>query len=320
MSKILITGGSGFIGTNLINSLLSDGYQIINLDIVPPLNISHQSIYEYCDIRHFEILEKKITSFSPDYIIHLAARTDLNGKSPDDYNTNTVGVENLCNISSNITNLKKIIFTSSMLVCKSGYQPNSSIDYCPDTAYGLSKVEGEKIVHKYNEVLPSHYIIRPTSIWGPWFREPYRNFFDIVLSGKFLDIGNKYCTKTYGYIGNSVNQIKSLLLYSKIESSSVIYIGDNTPLNISKWANEICSIANIRKPIKIPFFMISILSYIGDLLSTFNISFPMTSFRLKNMITNNIINCDLACNENIFDVISNEKAITDTLNWIKREH
>lgn len=320
MHKILITGGSGFIGTNLISSLLSDEYQVINLDIVPPLNTSHQSIYKYCDIRNFEDLEKKITDFSPDYIIHLAARTDLNGKTLDDYNTNIIGVENLCKISSNIKKLKKIIFTSSMLVCKSGHQPISNFDYCPDTVYGLSKVEGEKIVHKYNETLPLHYIIRPTSIWGPWFREPYRNFFDIVISGKFLDIGHKYCTKTYGYIANSVNQIKSLLLYSEIQNSSIIYIGDKEPLNISKWANEICSIANIRKPIRIPFFLIYVLSYIGDFLSIFNISFPMTSFRLKNMTTNHIINCDIACNENIFEVIDNKKAITDTLIWIKREN
>ena len=97
--------------------------------------------------------------------------------------------------------LKKIIITSSMLVCKGGYQPLNQVDYKPNTIYGESKVITEKIVW---DNLPNcdWAIIRPTSIWGPWFSVPYRNFFEMIISKKYFHIGDEACTKTYGYVGN----------------------------------------------------------------------------------------------------------------------
>ena len=198
--KIVITGGSGFIGTNLIERFMSENYDVCNLDFNEPKISEHKSIWKNVDLRVYADVERELISFNPDYIVHLAARTDLDGKTIAEYDSNTLAVENLLRAIKKLDNLKKIIITSSMLVCKVGYIPKSDRDFAPSTLYGESKVITENLVWKTQPDC-DWAIVRPTSIWGPWFGAPYRNFFDMVIARKYFHIGNKGCTKTYGCNG-----------------------------------------------------------------------------------------------------------------------
>ena len=315
--KILITGGSGFIGTNLLNYFLVSGYKVLNIDINKPKIISHESYWKKCNINHFEPFKNIILNFQPDYIIHLAARTDLDGRIIEDYKTNILGVKNLMLISKELSCLKKIIITSSMLVCKTGYRPLNQNDYKPNTIYGESKVQTEKIV--WNNLPNCDWaIIRPTSIWGPWFSLPYKNFFDMIISKKYFHIGNKGCTKTYGYVGNSVFQIKEILLTDTSgELNKIFYIGDNPPTNIEDWADEISKELGL-KIIKLPFMIIKGFAYFGDFLKSIKINFPMTSFRLKNMTTDNVVNLT-----NTYEIAKNStysrsEGVKKTLQWMSK--
>ena len=316
--NILVTGGSGFIGTNLIADLIIQGHTVINIDIYPPRNNEHLKYWQKIDIRNYKSIKEIALSFNPDYIIHLAARTDLDGKSIHDYDSNTKGVSNIINTASLLPNLKKIIITSSMLVCHTGYYPKDQFDYSPSTLYGESKVETEKIVWN-NPPKCDWAIIRPTSIWGPWFGIPYKNFFDMILSKKYFHIGHKGCTKTYGYVGNAIYQINNILFKETTNiNNKVFYIGDNPPTNIEKWANEIAEELNY-KIYHIPFFMNKLAAKLGDSLKKCKINFPMTSFRLKNMTTDNIISLN-----NTYEIAPNppytrKEGISVTLNWIKNQ-
>jgi nucleoside-diphosphate-sugar epimerase len=101
-----------------------------------------------------------------------------------------------------------------MLVSKVGYQPKHDYDYNPSTIYGESKVITEELI-RVNSLPYEWAILRPTSIWGPWFGEPYRNFFDMMISKKYFHIGDRGCTKTYGFVENAVYQIDSILFANK---------------------------------------------------------------------------------------------------------
>lgn len=314
--RIIVTGGSGFIGTNLVGLFIENGYEVLNVDIVKPKVGNHIKFWVNIDITDINRISKCFLDFNPDYIVHLAARTDLDGATLDDYNANIVGVQNLMKVANELPNLKKILITSSMLVCSAGYIPKNQFDYSPTTIYGQSKVETENIVWA-NKPLCDWAILRPTSIWGPWFGIPYKNFFDLVISKKYFHIGNKGCTKTYGYVGNSIYQIESILFSeTKDEKKKVFYIGDNPPINIEQWGNEIANEIGY-KVFKMPYLFVKLIALFGDSLKLIGVNFPMNSFRLKNMTTNNIV--DL---KNTYDIAPNPpynrvEGVKKTLNWIK---
>ena len=288
MTKILLTGASGFIGTNLAEDLIEKGYDVCNIDFKEPKLKSRKDIWKNVDITEYESFEKAVIEYNPDYIIHLAARTDLDGKSVDDYSANTVGVENLMKIIKKLPALKKIIITSSKFVTTNGYKIKDQFDYCPHTKYGESKVKTEEAVWS-NKPQCDWCIIRPTSIWGPWFGVPYRNFFDIVTKHMYFHIGHIKCHKTYGYIGNSMYQIESLLFAeTPDESNKVFYIGDEPPYEINEWADEIAGELGFSVP-TMPVWFVKGLAKFGDFLGLFGVHFPMQSFRFGNM-TNDGVN------------------------------
>lgn len=316
MNKILITGSSGFIGSNLLQFYVEKGHIVANIDKSKPRREEYTRNWMKINILDYDSFESEIFSFQPDIVIHLAARTDLNGKKLDDYDSNTIGTQNLIKILNKAPSVKRVIFTSSMLVCKPGYVPKDKTDFAPSTAYGDSKVLMEKIIH---ESIHSYEwaIVRPTSIWGPWFGEPYRNFFEMIINKKYFHIGGKSCTKTYGYVENLIYQIDSIL-NAPVEQiqGNVFYLGDYKSTNIYHWANEIASELGITiKTIPYPFIKLAALG--GDVLKLLSINFPMTSFRLKNMTTNNII--DLTNTAEIAPNLpfSRMDGIKRTLSWLK---
>jgi nucleoside-diphosphate-sugar epimerase len=316
MFKVIVTGGSGFIGTNLTENLLKDKFTVLNLDKSPPAMSDHLPYWKQLDILDEPALEKQVIAFNPDFIVHLAAVTDLDGKNLSYYRTNTQGTQNIINVAAKLPALKKVIYTSSMYVCKPGNVPPDYNTYQPHTFYGQSKVEGELMVNKIKAPNYKWVIIRPTSIWGPWFNVPYIDFFNVVYRGKYFDFG-KACTKTYGYIGNTVFQIRLLMAADEVHGKT-FYLGDNPPIPISDWANEI-SIELGRGPIKsLPFIAIKMAASVGDLLSKTGVKFPMTSFRLNNMMTNNIFPLQDIYNLTGDTPYTRAEGVSETIKWLTK--
>jgi nucleoside-diphosphate-sugar epimerase len=291
MSRFLLTGGSGFIGTHIVESLLNSNHQVLSLDAIAPKVAKHSEYWQKVDLCDYQLLKNYVLDFNPQFVIHLAARTDLRGKNIEDYKANTEGVTNILNALELCKSLERVIFASSMYVCEPGYKPKDFEDYAPHTIYGESKVISEKLIKERNPMY-SWAIIRPTSIWGPYFAEPYLDFFKIVLSRKYFHLGSRACKKTYGYVSNTTFQINSIFNSPghKVHTKT-FYLGDYKPYDISEWADEIAGLENV-KIAKIPFAFFRLAGWIGDVLGAVGIKFPMTSFRLKNMTTDNIHNLD----------------------------
>lgn len=317
MQKLLITGGSGFIGTNLIEKLRKEGkYELMSIDIKAPKIDSHKDIWKQVDLRKVEEVMEAITAFKPDYVIALGARTDLNGETLESYDANIGGVRNVLAALENVPNLKRLIYASSMYVCEPGYMPKGFEDYAPHTLYGESKVETEKII-KSADPKYTWSILRPTSIWGPWFGEPYDKFFRIVMNRMYFHMGERACKKTYGYIDNALYQILSILNAPEENvNKKVFYLGDYEAYDITAWSNEIAKECGFKIP-RIPYFCFVLAGWFGDFLKLFGIHFPMTSFRLHNMTTDNVHNVspiqELAPNLPVSRVEGTKR----TLDWIR---
>jgi len=134
-----------------------------------------------------DILSKKQLEGSfkgVEIVYHLAARTDIDGKTLDDYKVNFDGTKNVIDEASKVPSLKRFVFYSTQLVVGLFNETrfiDESEPFRTKTAYGHSKIAGEKVVTKIcgNKKIP-FTIIRPTSVYGPWGEAPYREFFKAI--------------------------------------------------------------------------------------------------------------------------------------------
>jgi len=319
MSRVFVTGGSGFIGTNLVQSLVDDGREVVNFDHRPPVNRQHETFYRPGDLLDATALKSAMRAFQPDLVVHLAARCDLNGSSHAEYSVNTMGVQNVISAMESAGSIQRVVFASSRYVHATALQPEREDEYSPFTNYGASKAEGEKIVRASGLGIP-WIIIRPTSIWGPWFGVPYRGFFDAVRKGLYLHPRGEALYKTYGYVGNVVHQIKQFLAVpAERVHRRTFYVADYQPLEVREMA-EIIREAFGSLPVReVPAGVLRVLAKAGDGFKKIGWSNPpLTSFRLSNLQTQMVY--DMSATEEVagrcpYDIRDGVQA---TVEWIRQ--
>ncbi len=289
MTRILVTGSSGFIGSNLVEGLLASGHEVLGVDIREPQIQQHTEVFRRVDILDRSSLESVFDDFGPSMVVHMAARTDLHERrSLSGYEANMQGVANMVECISRRPSVLRSIFASTKLVCPTDCSPESDDHYCPTTLYGESKVIGEKIV-KDSSLLSSDWcIVRPTSIWGPWSNSihiPYCRFFRMIAKGRYFHPGRESPSRSFGYVGNTVFQIKKLLQApSPRVHRRVFYLSDYEPFTIREWADIISTRLCNRSVRTLPEAVVQIMAWVGDAMKLFGVKEPpMSSFRLRNM-------------------------------------
>ena len=164
MKKILVTGGLGFIGSNLIEQLLDEKFQVLNVD-----KISYSSNFynvkkflknknykfKRCDISDKK-LKKIILNFKPDCIFNLAAEThvDRSIENPSNFiKSNIIGVFNLLEIFKEYTKKKKSrlihISTDEVYGDILFGRTNENYPYNPSSPYAASKASSDHLVSSY---------------------------------------------------------------------------------------------------------------------------------------------------------------------------
>lgn len=290
--RLLITGGSGFIGTNLVQSALDKGIEVLNLDWNPPLKNSHLPWWREWDIMDSEGTRLHIASFKPTHVVHLAARTDTDVQDDiDAYRQNHEGTALFLDAVKSAPSVERLIITSTQFVCEAGYQPKDDLDFKPFTLYGETKRLCELAAR--NAGLSCVWsIIRPTTIWGPWSLRYRDVLFKVMRKGLYFHPGRERVIRSYGYVGNVVWQIEQVLAASAdVVNGKVFYVGDE-PMDLRIWVEAI-SKGLVGRPVRyIPTWMVKGLALAGDALKVLNIPFPITSGRFRSMTSDYITPMD----------------------------
>jgi len=283
--RVLITGGSGFIGTNLVAHLRRGGSaEVRNVDRRRPREESQADCWVRGDVQDVAALSAVMTEFSPTHLVHLGAVTDQYGSSMAAYTPNIDGVRTVLDCAGEYGGLQRAVFASSRLVCALGEAPVSEYDYFPPNFYGRSKAIGESLVRMHGAGIP-WVIVRPTSIWGPWGEAPYRDFFLSLARGTYVHPGQVRVHKHYGYVGNVVVMLDRLLTVPEERvRGRTFYLADPAPIEVWAFATAIRQALGLPPPRSAPLPLLRALAGAGDLLQRAGAREPpLTSVRLHNL-------------------------------------
>ena len=288
--KILVIGGSGFIGTCLIKKLLNTENDVLNYDRKNSKNYPEKTIIG--DIRNSNRLIR-VTQYI-DLVIHLAAEHEDNIYPTSlYYDVNVSGTQNIIDACV-INNINKIIFTSTVALY--GLNPISTSEGSiprPFNDYGKSKLQAEKLLIKWQEgkIDRSLSIIRPTVIFGENNRGNIYALMNQIALNRFMPIGKYDNRKSIAYVGNLVE----FILFSLNNNDyNLINYADKPDMTMKKLITLIYKyLGKKENKIIIPYYLGIIIGYFFDSLSFFSrIKFSINSIRIKKFCSDSIINTD----------------------------
>jgi nucleoside-diphosphate-sugar epimerase len=250
LTKYLVTGGAGFIGSNIVEELLSRGEHIRVLD-----NFStgrRQNISEFIDNDKFELLEGDLRSChivqeavrGIDYVLHQGALPSVHGSVEDPITTNDVNVNGTLNILDASLNagVKRVVYASSCSVYGNGLELPKREDMkpTPESPYALSKYTGEGYCQIFTKLYGLETVcLRYFNVFGPrqdsssQYSAAIPKFIQLIKEGKRPVIyGDGEQSRDFIYVSNVVRA--NLLACMADEAAGKVYniaCGRRTTIN-----------------------------------------------------------------------------------------
>ena len=158
--KIIVTGASGVVGTDMCQVLENEGYELVRTDLNPIERTQRM------DVRDMSQVARAVTSEKVDLVIHLAAETDVDRCELDvdhAYRTNTLGTWNIALVCQK-EDIPMVYVSTAGVFDGEKDEPYTEFDHPnPVNVYGRSKLEGEKYVR---QLLRKFFIVRASWMIG----------------------------------------------------------------------------------------------------------------------------------------------------------
>jgi UDP-glucuronate 4-epimerase len=256
MKKILITGGAGFIGSHLVDRLLSeDAWHITVIDdfndfydpAVKRANIqAHLAQPNYrlieADIRDYEALRQTLSDERFDCVVHLAARAGVRPSltEPRLYvETNINGTTNLLELAR-AAGTKQFVFASSSSVYGENQKVPFSEDdpiFTPISPYAATKAAGELICHTYAHLYEMRIVcLRFFTVYGARQRPDLaiHKFANLISRGQTIPVfGDGTTQRDYTYIDDIISGLRAAIDYDQ-SKYEVINLGEAHTVQLSQ--------------------------------------------------------------------------------------
>ncbi|MCA9932734.1 MAG: NAD-dependent epimerase/dehydratase family protein [Ardenticatenaceae bacterium] len=260
MSKILVTGGAGFIGSHLVEELVNRGHDVVALDDLSGGfvdNVVEGARFVKADITDVETINDLFAAEQFEYVYHLAAYA-AEGLSHFikhfNYTNNLIGSVNLINASIN-TDVKCFVFTSSIAVYGTSAElpmTEETIPH-PEDSYGVAKLAVEHELAACKEMFDLNYVVfRPHNVYGERqnIGDKYRNvvgiFMNQLLQGKPMSVfGDGSQSRAFSYIGD-MTPIMADAIHMPEAYNQVFNIGADTPYSVNDLATAVAKAMNIE--------------------------------------------------------------------------
>ncbi|MCK5774272.1 MAG: GDP-mannose 4,6-dehydratase [Thermoplasmata archaeon] len=262
MKKVMVTGGAGFIGSNLVDVLIDRGYQVIVLDDLSTGNISN--ISKHLNSDQLTFIEKDINDISlaelqdVNAVFHLAARVNVVASIADPLEDARVNYYGTLNVLERCreAGIKKVLFTSSAAVYGDvGEVPTTeNADKYPLSPYGNHKFASGNLLRMYNEIHGmKNVVFRLFNVYGP--RQDPSNPYSGVIS-KFMEWATKDRDLTIFGDGNQTRDFvyvkdvaRSLLMAYEKDISGTFNVGTGSEISLNDLAGTIVDVTGSKSKI-----------------------------------------------------------------------
>jgi len=255
--RILITGAAGFIGSNLINSLLQkDDVQVIGLDNFDDFYKREQkekNMSSFFSNQDFSFIEGDIRNMNDllalaeiDVIVHLAAKAGVRPsiQNPILYQeVNVSGTQNLLEFARQ-RNIKQFVFASSSSV----YGINENVPWheeeklMPISPYASTKLSCEMLGHVYSHLYGIRFLaLRFFTVYGPAQRPDLaiHKFFNSISKGQAIPVfGDGSTSRDYTFVEDTIQGIKSAINYDQSDFE-IINLGNHQAVTLSELIQSI---------------------------------------------------------------------------------
>lgn len=316
--RVVITGGSGFIGTHLTAAILRRGNAVCNIDVKAPKIADQKSCWAPIDIMDQDGLVREFRRFRPTHIYNLAAVADISA-STEALLPNSEGLLNIIRASDGLADLPRIVHVSTQLVVRPGSDYSAIRSYDPYTEYGESKAVSEELLWKNGD---SHTwtIVRPTNIWGPFHPVFPNSTWKLLNRRLYMIPGKADPIRSYGYVENVVDQ---LIAAGTVEAFKVdkriFYVGDQ-PVRLSAWVDAFARAFTGKPCRRASWTALKALATCGDVAKRFGIPAPFDGGRLYRISTDYAVPMDPAFTTLGSGSVSFDTGVSRTVSWLRQTH